>query len=150
MKPLFVLTGTLILSCLLFYVLTHDAHLFLSGRIAMCVMLLFTSIAHFVFYKGMMMMLPQFVPFKKMAIYLTGIIEMLGGVCLLIPKIQYVAALLLIVFFILLLPANIIAAYKKVDIENATYNGNGLTYLWFRVPLQVLFIAWVWYFAILN
>lgn len=150
MKPLFVLAGTFVLSCLLFYTITHDAHLFLSGRIAMCLMLAFTSIAHFVFYKGMMMMLPQFIPFKKIVVYLTGIMEILGGICLLIPTTQYVAAVLLIAFFILLLPANIIAAYKKVDIEKATHNGNGLTYLWFRVPLQVLFIAWTWYFAILN
>lgn len=150
MKPLFVLASTFTLSCLLFYTITDDVHLFLSGRIAMCVMLVFTSIAHFVFYRGMMMMLPQFIPFKKMVVYLTGIMEILGGVCLLIPATQYSAAVVLIAFFILLLPANIIAAYKKVDIEKATYNGNGLNYLWFRVPLQVLFIAWVWYFAILN
>ena len=150
MKPLFVLIGTFILSCLLFYIITQDANLFLGGRIAMCVMLIFTSIAHFVFYKGMMMMLPQFVPFKKAVIYLTGIIEIAGGICLLIPATQYVAAVLLFAFFILLLPANIFAAYKKVNLEKATYNGNGLTYLWFRVPLQILFIAWVWYFAILN
>lgn len=150
MKPLFVLTGTFTLSCLLFFIITHNIHLFLSGRIAMFAMLTFTSIAHFAFYKGMMMMLPQFIPFKKIVIYLTGVIEILGGICLLIPATQYSAALSLIAFFILLLPANIIAAYKKVDIEKANHNGNGPTYLWFRVPLQVLFIIWVWYFAILN
>lgn len=150
MKPLFVLIGTFALGCLLFYVITNDAHLFLSGRIAMCIMLVFTSIAHFVFYKGMMMMLPEFVPFKKTVVYVTGIMEILGGICLLIPATQYIAAVLLIAFFILLLPANILAAHKKVELEKATYNGNGLPYLWFRVPLQVLFIAWVWYFAILK
>jgi uncharacterized membrane protein len=150
MKPLFVLTATFILSCLLFYVITHDVHLFLSGRIAMGIMLVFTSIAHFVFYKGMILMMPEYVPFKKMAVYLTGIMEIIGGVLLLIPATQYIAAVSLIVFFILLLPANVVAAHKKVDIENATYNGNGLTYLWFRIPLQFLFIVWVWYFAILN
>ncbi|GAB2984777.1 DoxX family protein [Mucilaginibacter puniceus] len=150
MKPLFVLAGTFILSCLLFYTITHDIHLFLSGRIAMCIMLIFTSIAHFVFYKGMMMMLPQFIPFKKIVVYLTGIMEILAGIFLLIPATQYIAAISLFGFFILLLPANIIAAYKKVDLEKADYRGNGLSYLWFRVPLQALFIAWVWYFAILN
>jgi uncharacterized membrane protein len=150
MKPLFVLIGTFALSCLAFFIITRDVHLFLSGRIAMCIMLIFTSIAHFVFYKGMMMMLPQFIPYKKTVVYLTGVMEILGGICLLIPSTQYIAAVLLIAFFILLLPANILSAYKKVDLEKATYNGNGLTYLWFRVPLQVLFIVWVWYFAILN
>ena len=39
---------------------------------------------------------------------------------------------------------------KNLDLEKATYTGNGLTYLWFRIPLQLFFIAWVWYFALFN
>jgi len=54
----------------------------------------------------------------------------------------------LIVFFVLMLPANINAAVKKIDYEKGTYTGSGPLYLWFRVPLQVLFIAWVWFFAV--
>jgi len=95
-------------------------------------------------------MLPKFMPFKKAIVYLTGILEIVGGICLVIPATKLLTAQLLILFFVLLLPANIIAAQKKLDLEKANYTGNGLSYLWFRVPLQLLFIAWVYFFAIVN
>jgi uncharacterized membrane protein len=55
---------------------------------------------------------------------------------------------LLILFFILILPANIYAAVRHIDYQKATTEGNGLHYLWFRVPLQLLFIAWAYFFAV--
>lgn len=150
MKPLFVLLSIFGLCCLGFYISGNNAHVFLNGRIAMAIMLIFTSTAHFVFYKGMMLMLPQWMPLKRFIVYLTGVMEIVAGICLIIPGTRITAAWLLIGFFILLLPANIIAARKNLDLEKATYTGNGLSYLWFRIPLQVFFIAWVWYFAIFN
>lgn len=150
MKPLFVLLGTFLLSCLTFFVFTHNANPNLSGRIAMAAMLVFTSVAHFVFSKGMVLMLPPFIPFKKLLVYLTGIVEIVAAVGLLIPATKYITAIVLIIFFVLLLPANIYASQKRINLEKADYSGNGLSYLWFRVPLQILFIGWVWYFAVMN
>ncbi|HEY4324785.1 MAG TPA: hypothetical protein VGN20_12390 [Mucilaginibacter sp.] len=150
MKPLLVLIGSFALSCLVFFEFTHNFDLFLSGRIAMAIMLVFTSVAHFVFYRGMILMLPKFVPFKKRVVYLTGIIEIAIAIGLIISKTYYMTAFLLIIFFILLLPANIIAAKQKINIERASYGGHGLSYLWFRIPLQLFFIGWVLYFAILH
>lgn len=49
-----------------------------------------------------------------------------------------------------MLPANIIAAKQKINLEKASYDGPGLAYLWFRIPLQVLFIGWVLFFAVLH
>jgi uncharacterized membrane protein len=57
-------------------------------------------------------------------------------------------AWLLILFFFLILPANINAAVNKIDYQKGTTDGNGLNYLWFRVPLQVFFIAWVYFFGV--
>lgn len=112
----------------------------LAGVIAMSVMLVFTSIGHFVFTKGMLMMIPGFIPFRKELVYITGIIEIAAAVGLLIPRIRIMTAWFLIVFFILLLPANIYAATRQVDYQKGTLDGPGTTYLWFRVPLQILFI----------
>ena len=44
--------------------------------------------------------------------------------------------------------ANIYAAAHEVDYQNATFDGPGMNYLWLRVPLQILFIAWAYVFAI--
>lgn len=120
----------------------------LAGVIAMSVMLVFTSIGHFVFTKGMLMMIPGFIPFRKELVYITGIIEIAAAVGLLIPRIRIMTAWFLIVFFILLLPANIYAATRQVDYQKGTLDGPGTTYLWFRVPLQILFILWVYFAAI--
>ena len=120
----------------------------LAGVIAMSVMLVFTSIGHFVFTKGMLMMIPRFIPFRKELVYITGIIEIAAAVGLLIPRFRVMTAWLLIVFFILLLPANIYAATRQVDYQKGTLEGPGTTYLWFRVPLQILFILWVYFAAI--
>lgn len=39
----------------------------------MGIMLIFTSIGHFKFTRGMALMLPRFVPAKKAIVYVTGI-----------------------------------------------------------------------------
>src|SRR5690606_35353704 len=113
-------------------------------------MLLFTAIAHFVFTKGMSMMLPDLIPYKREVVYLTGIIEIDAAIGLFIPNFRIMTAWLLIAFFILILPANIYAAVEQIDYQKGTFDGNGLSYLWFRVPLQFLFIVWTYLSAIKN
>lgn len=150
MKPLFVLLGTFAVSLLFIKLFGGDFDVSLAGRIAMSVMLIFTAIGHFAFTEGMTLMLPDFVPFKKEVVYLTGVIEIAAAIGLLIPKLQNLTAWLLSLFFILILPANINAAINKIDSQKGTTDGSGLNYLWFRVPLQIFFIAWVYFFAAIN
>ncbi|MEO7768027.1 MAG: hypothetical protein ABIS01_11395 [Ferruginibacter sp.] len=148
MKPLFVLLIAFILAVFSIKIFYHDYELALSAKIAMSVMLVFTAIAHFAFTKGMAMMIPGFIPFKKQLVYLTGIFEIAAAVGLLVPRLSLLTAWWLIVFFLCLLPANIYAAIKHLNYQKASYDGNGINYLWFRVPLQVFFIAWVYLSAI--
>ena len=58
MKPLIVLLITFVLAIIVTRVAYNGPDIFLSGRIAMTVMLLFTSIGHFAYTKGMEMMTP--------------------------------------------------------------------------------------------
>ncbi|HZG26533.1 MAG TPA: hypothetical protein VEZ17_18220 [Chitinophagaceae bacterium] len=148
MKPLIVLISVFALSIILTKILRGSYEIALSGRIAMSAMLCFTAIGHFVFTQGMTMMIPDFVPYKTETVYLTGIIEILAAIGLFIPGFRITVAWLLIAFFILLLPANIYAAVKQVDYQKATLEGQGLAYLWFRIPLQVVFICWTYLSAI--
>lgn len=148
MKPLFVLTIVFIISLIANKFNKGNFQLALSGRIAMSAMLLFTAIGHFVYTKGMSMMLPDFIPMKTEMIYLTGIIEIAAAIGLFIPKLRVMIAWLLVAFFILMLPANVYAATKQLNYQTGTFDGHGLTYLWFRIPLQILFIAWVYLTAI--
>lgn len=128
--------------------LNGNFELALSGRIAMAAMLLFTAIGHFVYTKGMTMMLPDSFPSRTALVYFTGSIEICAAVGLFVPKLRMLTAWLLIAFFILMLPANIYAAIKQVNYQKATLDGHGLNYLWFRIPLQLVFIAWTYIAAI--
>jgi len=149
MKPLAVL---LIVFCIVMPItrLTGGAWDYvLAGNIAMAAMLLFTAMGHFVYREGMAMMVPEYVPAKKQLVYLTGLMEIIFAVGLLIPDARRLAADLLILFFLLILPANINAAQKSIDYQKATYEGHGPGYLWLRIPMQVFFILWVAYFGMI-
>ena len=148
MKPFLVLLTAFAIALLVTKLLGAHYDVALAGRIALAVMLVFTATAHFIFTKGMSMMLPGFVPFKTGIMYLTGIMELAAALGLLFGGTKTLSAWLLIVFFIATLPANIYAASKRVDYQKGNFEGSGLSYLWFRIPLQVLFIAWAYYAAI--
>ena len=147
MKPLIVLITVFIISFLVIYFFFPEVNYKLAGCIAMSVMLLFTGIAHFNFTKGMALMLPDFMPLKEAWVYFTGIIEIAAAVGLLIPQLKTTTSWLLILFFVLILPANIHSAIKPIDYEKGNNEGKGSSYLWFRIPLQLLFIGWVYYFG---
>jgi uncharacterized membrane protein len=144
MKVLIVLLATFGIG-LVVTKLTDDYNIKLSAQIAMAVMMAFTALGHFKFTQGMAMMLPSFIPNKKQVVYITGFIEIAAAAGLLIPATRTLTARCLILFFIMLTPANINAAMKHIDIEKANLDGPGPNYLWFRIPLQFLFIGWVYW-----
>jgi uncharacterized membrane protein len=148
MKPLIVLLLSFTISIFLIKIIKKEYDFALSARIAMSIMLLFTAIGHFAFTKGMSMMIPKIIPFKESIIYLSGIFEILLALGLIIPKFQIVSGWALIVFLLLMLPANIYASLNHVNYQKGTFDGNGLIYLWFRIPLQFLFIIWAYISAI--
>ncbi len=148
MKPFIILIAVFTISIFAIKLLQGKWDFSFSGRIAMAVMLIFTAIGHFAFSKGMTLMMPNFLPFKLTIVYFTGVLEILFAIGLLIPASQKIIAWSLIAFFILLLPMNILAAIKQVNIQTGELNGPGLSYLWFRIPLQVLFILWIYFSAI--
>jgi uncharacterized membrane protein len=143
MKPLMILI--FVFSITLFIgKLVRKPDFRLAGRIAMAVMLLFTAMGHFIYTKGMEMMLPASLPLRHEAVLLTGLVEIMAAAGLLVPKLFKATAFFLIIFFLLILPGNIYAALRYVSFQNADYSGNGPGYLWFRVPLQFFFIGWVY------
>ncbi|AKP52457.1 DoxX family protein [Cyclobacterium amurskyense] len=148
MKPFILLIAVTILA-IGYMKLVYGVYNFsLSARIGLSAMLLFTALGHFLFTEGMAMMIPDFLPFKKELVYFTGLIEIMAAIGLHVPQFRLVTAWLLILFFVLIIPANIKASMEQIDYQNATFEGNGLEYLWFRIPLQILFIGWVYFSSI--
>lgn len=148
MKPLIVLLASFALAILAIKIIAGDFNFSFSGRIGMAVMLAFTGVAHFIYTKGMTMMLPKYIPFQKPMVLITGVIEIAAAIGLLIPDLQTTAAWLTILFFIMITPANVYSAQNHVDYQKGTTDGKGPKYLWFRIPLQIFFIAWTYFAAI--
>ncbi|UOE51822.1 hypothetical protein MTO98_12110 [Mucilaginibacter sp. SMC90] len=148
MKVLLVLIISFILTVVISRLFVDEWNIILSGNIAMMLMLWFASLGHFMFTKGMVMMMPAFIPFKGALVYLTGVMEIILGPLLIINSTRHIAGIILLIMFVVMLPVNINAAIKRVNFEKATYDGSGKSYLWFRIPLQLWFIAWVSYFSV--
>ena len=146
MAPLIFLLATF---AVLFLVNKHllGKHLSISvlGRISMAVMLVVTGISHFTNTAEMIEIMPDFVPAKREVVYLTGVIELLAVIGLLLDRTTWITSILLIIFFLCVLPANIAGSLKSVQYGGMEY---GPWYLLFRVPLQIFFIWWVWYFGL--
>ena len=114
----------------------------------MASMFVFTAIGHFLFPEGMAAMIPGFIPFKQFTVIFTGVLEIIFAIGLLAHRDQKTIGSIIVVFFILILPANIYAAMEGVNYQTGTLDGPGLSYLWFRVPLQLFFIVWIYFSCI--
>ena len=112
-----------------------------SARWALAVMFLFTATAHFNKMKhDLARMIPSYFPAPLLLVYITGIFELLGAAGLLVSRVQVLAGNCLIVLLIGMFLANVNAARKGV-----TLRGKPATPLWLRTPMQVFFIALLWW-----
>jgi len=106
---------------------------------------IFFFIGHIVKTQGMVEMLPTWVPFRLALVYATGLLELLIGIALFIPKYQLMAAKLAIIVFIVFFPANIYAAINSIGLGGHQL---GPAYLVIRAPLQIILIAWAYFFCV--
>ena len=150
MKPLVLLFVVFFAGAAVAKLWTGDWAWRFNGNLALCVMLFLTALGHFRFSKGMMMMIPAIIPYKREIVMVTGLFEIALGFCLLFPAIRTAAGVVVIAMLVLMLPANISAARRRVNYQTATYDGPGPAYLWFRLPMQALLIAWVLWFSVLQ
>ena len=99
------------------------------------------GVMHFVRPQPFVRIVPPFLPFPLGLVYLSGVAEILGGVGVLVPALRAWAGIGLIVLLVAVFPANV---YMALAPERA---GMGIApvWLWLRLPLQFVLIAWVWW-----
>lgn len=112
-----------------------------SVRYALAAMFVFTGSAHFMRIKNdLARMIPEVFPHPMLIVYVTGVLEILGAAGLLLPEFRAAASLCLILLLIGMFCANVNAAVKGM-----TLGGKPVTPLWIRTPMQVVFIALLWW-----
>jgi uncharacterized membrane protein len=116
-----------------------------GGIIGLVLVFLLTASAHFLMPQALAAMLPPFVPARLPIVYLTGGLEIALALGIALPATRRLAGLAAIAALVLFFPANVYAAFTRVDIAGHAW---GPTYLLIRAPLQALLIAWTWWFTV--
>jgi uncharacterized membrane protein len=97
---------------------------------------------HFVNPAFYLRMMPPYLPWHLSLIYLSGFFEVALGLLLLVPNYTRLAAWGLIALLIAVFPANIHMALNPQLFPDLPPLA-----LWLRLPLQVVFIAWAYWFT---
>ena len=100
----------------------------------MSVMYIFIGIRHFTDPQYFLDIVPPQLPFKLFLVYLTGVIEVVGGAAILSPKSRKVGACLLIFLLVSVFPANI---YLYVSETPQSLLGISEADALIRMPFQI-------------
>lgn len=104
---------------------------------ALALMLLLTGSAHFTKTKeDLIRMVPDMFPFRRQIVTITGYLELLGAIGLIIPATRGLAGVCLALLFLAMFPANVNGALRRLPLR-----GRMATPLWLRAPMQLVFIG---------
>jgi len=117
----------------------HDA------QVAAAVMFVLIGFMHLATPRKLTYMIEGWLPYALELVLISGVLEIILGIGLLIPGLRGYAAWGLIVLLILMFPANIYVAVKQLPAPG------GLPakpwYTWSRLAFQPVYMAWVWWCA---
>ena len=106
-------------------------------RIALAAMFLLAALGRLATPDALLQMIPEPLPLRREALYLSGLFEALGAVGLLVPRLRRAAGLGLAILMIAVLPANINVAVNNLQIDGQT---GSPFYQWARVLWQFVLI----------
>lgn len=101
---------------------------------------IFAGVMHFIRRQGFQAIVPNYLPFKKLIVWVSGIIEMIFGIIILIKKPSNMTKRLLRWFLIAVFPANIYMARNNIPLNGKTLPKWAL---WGRLPLQFVMMRLV-------
>lgn len=105
----------------------------------------FAGAMHFAYPGAYAAITPRWVPLPVMAVYLSGIAEIAGGLGLLSARLRRAAGAGLILLLIAVFPANV--AMLSTAIASGASDLHKLV-LFLRLPIQPLLIAWIYRSAV--
>ena len=116
----------------------------MSGRVSralLAAVFVFAGMMHFVIPASYVGIMPPWLPWHRELVYLSGALEIAGGVGLLIPRTRRAAGIGLILLLIAVWPANLQMA---LNAHAADEPPGRQALLWLRLPLQLVLIWWAW------
>lgn len=96
---------------------------------------------HFLFPGAYEEIMPPYLPLHRELVYLSGALEVLGGLGLLPERARRPAGVGLILLLLAVWPANL---QMLLDARASGQPSWWVALLWARLPLQLALIAWVW------
>jgi uncharacterized membrane protein len=107
-------------------------------RVALAAMFLLTGVTHFTSPESFLQMIPEFLPLRREAVYVSGVAELAGAFGLLVPRLRRLAGLGLAAMLVVVFPANVNVAVNNLQID--LYPSSAL-YQWARLLLQPVLIG---------
>ena len=102
------------------------------------------GVNHFIKPATYVAMMPAVLPAPLALVYVSGIAEILGGLGLIFLATRRAAAWGLVALLVAVLPANINMAVNHLPLGGEPVPTWAL---WARLPLQLVLIAWAWWFT---
>jgi uncharacterized membrane protein len=121
----------------------HMQRLKLILKYILAIFFAFAGFNHFINSAFYLKIMPPFLPWHLPLVYLSGILEIVLGLFLFIPKFTHITAWGLIALLVAVFPANI-----HMAINHALYPEYSVMALWLRLPLQFVLIAWTYWYTL--
>ena len=107
-------------------------------HIILSIILFVAGVVHLVTPEVFLPAMPKFIPFHIELIYLTGVLEIIFAILLLIKRFTSLMSTLIGIYFILLLPIHIYVSIYNIPM----FGVSSSTFLWGRTIFQFYFIHW--------
>ncbi|NEP63727.1 MAG: DoxX family membrane protein [Symploca sp. SIO2G7] len=120
----------------------EDGRETLKGVLAVCMIV--AGIFHFVTPQPFIKIVPNFLPYPAAIVYISGIIEILLGIGLLVPLTRQLSAWGLVALLIAVYPANLNMAFNHIHIDGVP---DGWWFQAIRLPFQFVLVAWAYWYT---
>lgn len=105
----------------------------------------FAGIMHFVIPRQYEAIVPPYIPIDpKAAVAISGIGEIAGALMVIPPATRPIARWWLLALLVAVFPANVYMAMNPEDVKGLDLGRMPRWTLWVRLPIQPLFMLWVW------
>jgi uncharacterized membrane protein len=107
-------------------------------RYMLALLLFVAGIAHFIQPERFIVAMPPYIPFHYPVIILTGIIEIILAIGLLVPMFIKISAFMTAIYFVALILAHIHVSINNIEM----FGINSPALLWSRTAFQGVLIYW--------